>query len=524
MLSEQTIHDLELSKIASILPLKTSWGSEHFTSDLQSCNSSHAHIKRRQLPLLALRGEPAVCASIQSELQTLNTPILDDSLHVNDSRIADSVSQVLWKPDSFGAFLNSSPLILKSIITWKTLILPGFAVLMPLFAFIVPFFVLRFIRPSESLSTHAYLERLKHVLLQQVKIPSFLKSRGDHDRIGFILESFFIALTLAMFVSSLWNQVTSAMNLRSIWHDLEYRGGEIQRLRSTVASILEKLKALPPKKAKALKYILMRGEAAYDASANIRSLNGVSTFGTVWSTGDSVKALKAWIAEIDVYVAIASTPSICFPRITPTTQLVIQDVIHPLCKSCVANNLSTSSHVLLTGPNRGGKSTFCKSVGLAVVTAQSWGFAWASSMSWSPYRSICTALEPYGRLGEYSTFEAEIDFAKQVLSVQDTPVFVMMDEIFHSTNAADGLAASSVFLSQLYAKPHTISIVSTHYKTLAESYTESATPLCMIAHTVGADGELQYTYKVGPGISEKSSVMEILRERGLLRASVPGCG
>jgi hypothetical protein len=32
----------------------------------------------------------------------------------------------------------------------------------------------------------------------------------------------------------------------------------------------------------------------------------------------------------------------------------------------------------------------------------------------------------------------------------------------------------------------------------------------------GGEGQLVYSYKVIPGISDKSSVMEILRERGLL--------
>ena len=34
--------------------------------------------------------------------------------------------------------------------------------------------------------------------------------------------------------------------------------------------------------------------------------------------------------------------------------------------------------------------------------------------------------------------------------------------------------------------------------------------------SLGDDGKLAYTYKVIPGVSDKSSVMEILKERGLL--------
>jgi DNA mismatch repair ATPase MutS len=364
-------------------------------------------------------------------------------------------------------------------------------------------------------NTTEYLERIKVVLLQQITIPSFLKSRGHDDKLGFIFESLFIGLTLAMFISSLWNQVTSSMNLRNVWNDLAFRGDELQNLIKSSKQILTILMTLPEKKRKGCKRILDEGTSVLEACTHLEGLNHVSTFGTVWNSSKCIERLKSWIGKIDVCVAISGMPDICFPRIVRHTSLEISGVIHPVCKPCVSNNFVSNSHVILTGPNRGGKSTFCKSLGLAVVTAQSWGFAWAQRMTWSPFTSIRTALEPYGKLGLYSTFEAEIDFAKSVLETSGHPSFVMMDEIFHSTNATDGVAASSVFLSKLYAKPHTISIISTHYRQLAEQFSRTASPLYMVAEDA-EHGKLVYSYKVAHGISDKSSVMEILYERGLL--------
>jgi len=90
----------------------------------------------------------------------------------------------------------------------------------------------------------------------------------------------------------------------------------------------------------------------------------------------------------------------------------------------------------------------------------------------------------------------------------------MMDEIFHSTNAHDGVEASKVFLSQLYEKQDCVSVVSTHYAELTKLFS-SATALQLVA--TEERGVLNYTYKVAPGVSSLSSVMEILEERGLLR-------
>jgi DNA mismatch repair ATPase MutS len=137
-------------------------------------------------------------------------------------------------------------------------------------------------------------------------------------------------------------------------------------------------------------------------------------------------------------------------------------------------------------------------------------------MTWSPFATILTALEPCGKLGYCSTFEAEIEFAKSVLQSKGAPAFVMMDEIFHSTNAHDGVAASRVFLSQLYEKTDTISIVSTHYAELTTMF-ESVISQQQLIASKKEDGSLSYTYKIGPGVSSLSSVMEILEERGLKR-------
>jgi DNA mismatch repair ATPase MutS len=72
-------------------------------------------------------------------------------------------------------------------------------------------------------------------------------------------------------------------------------------------------------------------------------------------------------------------------------------------------------------------------------------------------------------------------------------------------------------LSQLYDMPNTHSIVSTHYKDLAIEFSTAkrASALQLLADE-DTDGKLSYTYTVAHGISDKSSVMEILRERGLL--------
>lgn len=522
MLGEHVVSDLELETIGNYVQCKTTWGKKHFTEKLSSPCTTQQGIKKVQLPILALCREQQVCQQIQAKLESINTCVLDDLTDNTDTRIHESVSQILWKPDSMGAFLNTQSTVLNGLVTWKTLILPGFALLMPLLALIVPFFVLRFMNPS--LESGEYLTRVRGVLLQQISVPSVLtKWKGTgNDRIGFLLESLFIGLTLAMFISSLWNQITSAIHYRSIWHDLNIRGSEIQTMIQTSKQILQMLRTLPLKKQKALRSVIESGESALESCKSVLGSQSCATYGALWNTPNLIDKLKSWISHIDVIVALACAQGICFPRVVTDGGIDVRGLYHPSVQICISNNYQSCSHSVLTGPNRGGKSTFCKSVGLAIMTAQSWGFAFASAMTFRPFTMIHTALESAGHLGQYSTFEAEIEFAKTVLasSAAEGHHFVMMDEIFHSTNASDGVAASRVFLDQLYVRSNVVSIISTHYRELAEHYGDRVTALQMLS-SAKADGCLEYSYKVAPGVSSASSVMEILIERGLVAAGSP---
>jgi hypothetical protein len=517
MLGTQVASDLDLETVNTVVPLQTKWGEEYFRNGLTDVTSDAGVIKRRQLPVMALRLEPTVCKSIVQTLGTLNdkTSYIDDALENNDNRVSESVGQILWKPTHFGAFINKSPLAMNGLILWRTIIIPAFTVLAPLIAVIIPFFLLRFLQPDLQFTTDEYVARVRHVLLQQITIPSFLKARHQGDRLGFVFESLFIGLTLAMFVSGIWSQINNAIHTRTIWFDLEERGTHIQSMYEAAKDAIAQLKTLSPKAQRAAVRLIDSGEAAILGCKELDDLDGVTTFGYVWNNAEPIKILKVWLSQLDCYSAIASLDGICFPKIRKTVGIKLTGVHHPFVKPCISNNFVSENHSILTGPNRGGKSTYCKSVGLAIVTAQTWGFAWATQMTFLPFKTIVTALEPAGLLGSLSTFEAEIEFAKAVLATDGLPAFVMMDEIFHSTNAGDGLEASRVFMRQLYDKKDIVSIISTHYKDLAETFGEKAAAIQMEAGD-GGGGQLVFSYKVIPGISDKSSVMEILRERGLL--------
>jgi hypothetical protein len=520
------IRDLELEKVSTALDVSTTYGRDAFFKGLTAPIDDVKELKRRQCALLALKSQPQLLSTIREKLVDLSnshvTAAIDDALTPPSNLFTESVHQVLWAKDSYGAFLNKSSLVLQILIFWKTIFLPGFAILAPLLGILVPYIFLRIIQSDYSVQD--YLTQLRAVILKQISVPSFLQARGEDDRIGGALEMLFIGLTIAMFMSGIWNQIAAALHVRAIWNDIDARGVALRRAVHAVSGILAAIDDAPTLARRGLRDIAARGANIERAWRDVATAAPLVVYGAAWNANERLLEMKEWIGYVDALCAIAARDDICFPHArNDATNIVLKDVHHPLLRSCVSNSVALGAtspqHAILTGPNRGGKSSFLKSVGLAVLTAQTWGFAWARSMTWSPFTHIRTALESVGTLGVASTFEAEIDYARSVLEIQDARVFVLMDEIFHSTNAHDGVEASKLFLSQLYDCTQAASIIATHYAELPKIYAPHASSLMMVARD-GAHGRLEYTYQVAAGVSTKSSVLEICAERGLIKPSL----
>jgi hypothetical protein len=528
MLGAQVSTDL----VFDTLPLQTytPWGLDTFRKGLYDCSADTRSCRKRQLPLLALRANPSVSNALSDALSALeNTDTLEEcGKPCADPRMQETIQQIVWNPSSYGAWLNQKQPVLHTIHTWKTVVLPASAILVPILAIVLPFFILRLTHRRSAPPLSEYTRTVFASIKHQLSIPAFLKARHANDRIGQGLELLFVLGSVVMFVSGIWSQIAAARHLRTVYRDLCDRGDACAALYSTCAKCVQVLRSASPKQQRAFSDLIDAGESALDGAAPLAEGGGIAAYGTAWNAPVAIEALRAWIARLDVLVSISRSADICIPTFTSGGGggggLHIEGVYHPSLQHSIPNTVALPSHAILTGPNRGGKSTFCRAVTLAVVTAQSWGFAWASRMKLVPFAHILTALDGTGRLGSYSTFEAEIEFAKSVLALPANPrapVYICMDEIFHSTNARDGVDASRVFLDRLYQLRDgaRISIISTHYRELPEYYgsAEGGGVQCLQAVArMREDDTVEYTYKIKDGMSTVSSVRELLRERGLL--------
>lgn len=176
-------------------------------------------------------------------------------------------------------------------------------------------------------------------------------------------------------------------------------------------------------------------------------------------------------------------------------------------------------HVICTGPNRGGKSTFLRSVLTNLVLAHTWGVSFSSRCVLTPVEWVISSLRLEDRPGQASLFEREVSVAGDIvkrIKAGSTRGWVVIDELFHTTNPPDAATASQIFLRQLWSSNLTTSIVSTHLFSHAEEAPENVQRLCVDSCLDESSGKIDYKYKVVQGINTMSSVEELLVESGVL--------
>lgn len=202
------------------------------------------------------------------------------------------------------------------------------------------------------------------------------------------------------------------------------------------------------------------------------------------------------------------------------TALCLTDMYHPCIENSVSNDADmTSNHLIITGPNAAGKSTYIKAIVSNVVLAQTIGFAHAGSMRMTPFSKIHTQINIPDCKGNESLFQAEMRRCKTALNLMrdsssshQENVLLVFDEIFNSTNVIEGVAGAYAVLNKLASYTNARIILTTHYPYLTKlpdfkRYKMTA--------TIDNEGRIVYPYRITEGISRQYIALELLREEDI---------
>ena len=239
--------------------------------------------------------------------------------------------------------------------------------------------------------------------------------------------------------------------------------------------------------------------------------------------GSKVKDWFDAIHEIDVLNDMASlnfaNPDFVFPEITDDDfQLDAQEMGHPLIHGeRVKNDFQLNNRGklgLITGSNMSGKSTFLRTVGINLVMAQAGLPVCAQSFYCSPTR-VFTSMRTQDNLEEHiSSFYAELKRIKQLLdSINEIPVFYLLDEILKGTNSEDRHKGSISLIDQLSEKNAT-GLISTHDLTLSNLENKQVKNYSFNSEIVG--DEIIFDYKLTDGPCRSFNASKLMEKMGII--------
>ena len=138
------------------------------------------------------------------------------------------------------------------------------------------------------------------------------------------------------------------------------------------------------------------------------------------------------------------------------TNMSVTEVFHPLIKEPVVNSITTSKHVLVTGSNASGKSTFLKTIAINALLSQTIYTSTSKEYN-APFYRIYSSMALRDDLNaQNSYYIVEIKSLKRILDAVDKddkrPVLCFVDEVLRGTNTVERIAASSEILKSLRYK------------------------------------------------------------------------
>lgn len=497
--TESVLRESRAEKLLDPLGFVTDTGKEQFKKQLRLLTPNLGLLLRRQQVIVDVRKTLQQdetyerifehVHSVEPELKTFfdKTPVEKDSYE-----------QLLFSGWPTLQVLNTLPFLLLCLSVFKQFIVPALAVFTPLFMVIAPYFVL----------VHWYNLKIEPKQYIQLCMSMFGLQQLNFQNPKMLLQA---GITCFSIGQSIYQPIQNALHLQTIHAQLLAKAKAVE----SIVKITDQLSRVFP--AKEWKNPL----------SDVDTGDVHRTFALFWDHPYRLKLALQFIGDCEVVYRLAKADTLKpveFLR-GQKPSLTIQQGLDPFLAFSIPFSLDLTkqkTHAILTGPNRGGKSSVLRSTLLSVVLAQTFGMSFCAddgSMRLRPFDWIATGLRLEDRPGSSSMFESEVEFAIHILQrAKQQPEqmgLVLFDELFHSTNPPDGARTAELFLEKLWQTKNTTSFISTHVFELAKKSHKHIQKLCVPAEKE-ENGDLHFTYTLQTGICEVSSVDLILKEKGLL--------
>lgn len=238
--------------------------------------------------------------------------------------------------------------------------------------------------------------------------------------------------------------------------------------------------------------------------------------------------VKKWfevVAFFDAKNSLANVhfnhPKFVFPEIT-SEKIVVEGVNlgHPLLKvdKRIDNDFSIKKEefFIVTGANMAGKSTFLRTVSLAVVMANTGLPVCAASFKYAPIKLITSMRTTDSLSEEASYFYSELKRLKFIVDqIENEDYFIILDEILKGTNSKDKAIGSKKFVEKL-SKSKSTGIIATHDVSLCELENEFSAIKNYYFDAEIIENELYFDYALKTGVCKNMNASFLLEKMEII--------
>jgi hypothetical protein len=491
---QHVLQECRMDSVLTSLGIKSKSSKDLFVEQGKRWTTNPGILRARSEAWRILKSSPDTWKELLPKLLENEETIRSlDPATASESQTEDW-SQILFTDQL--ASLNFIPFLLMYVALSKIILAPLLAWTMPFMSILLPFIALKYVYRL-PITWSMYWDQMS---------PMIFGRRGQQMDISTLLQW---GSMLVSYGHSMYLPYTSALHCYKI-DQLMIKGS-----RAVVESIVS-----------------LRKIADIWTSLGIRkpwAFPDPSTYGDerqvlAWLIEDKTLLPQIYraIGQVEISVAFCNCDSLVpvewSNSSTPLCKMV--DAIDPLLEKekrvpFTLSMSNTQHHAICTGPNRGGKSTFLRSTLTNLALAHLWGLAFASKCILTPVEWVISSLRLEDRPGQASLFEREVSVAGDIVQrIREgkTRGWIVIDELFHTTNPPDAATASQLFLQQLWLSNLTSSIVSTHLFSHAEEAPPNVQRLCVDSVANDSTDKIEYKYKVVSGVNRMSSVRELLLE------------
>jgi len=186
----------------------------------------------------------------------------------------------------------------------------------------------------------------------------------------------------------------------------------------------------------------------------------------------------------------------------------------------IKNDCSFEKNMIISSPNKSGKTTILKTTALNIIFTQQLGCGFYSSGVLCPYSHIHSYLNIPDTSGRDSLFQAESRRCKEIIDIVSKyndkskyRHFCIFDELYSGTNPEEATKAGYAFLKYLERFENVNFILTTHYIKICKKFLKSENVQnYKMDVQVLENGDFYYTYKIKKGISKIKGAIRVMKD------------